>query len=90
MQPAAVTATIEAVRIEPFGSNVSDGGSASEPEQHLRALADKLLFKVVKSGETCTLCRTADVSRPVRREGLGRQEAEELFAIWKLRGPQGG
>jgi hypothetical protein len=39
----AVTATIKAVQTVPSGSKVS-GAVASEREQHLRALADKLLF----------------------------------------------
>jgi hypothetical protein len=56
----------------------------------LRALADKLLFTVEKRGDDFVLSRTADVSRPVRREGLSLDHAEELLATWKLRGLQGG
>jgi hypothetical protein len=56
----------------------------------LRALADKLLFTVEKSGARFTLSRTADVSRPVRREGLSLKQAEELLETWKLRGLGGG
>lgn len=62
----------------------------NERERHLRALADKLLFTVEKHGRGFTLSRTADVSRPVRREGLSLDEAEELLTTWKLRGLQGG
>src|SRR5690348_7852105 len=62
----------------------------NERERHLRALADKLLFTVEKSGAHFTLSRTADVSRPVRRERLSLKQAEELLATWKLRGLGGG
>jgi hypothetical protein len=62
----------------------------NEREQHLRALAEKLLFTVEKRGDSFILARTADVSRPVRREGLSLDQAEELLATWKLRGLQGG
>lgn len=56
----------------------------------MRGLADKLLFKVEKTGDQFTLSRTADVSRPVRHERLTLGEAEELLGTWKLRGLQGG
>jgi hypothetical protein len=59
-------------------------------QQHLRVLADKLLFKLEKSGDRFTLSRIADVSRPVRHEGLSLRQAEELLSTWKLRGLQGG
>jgi len=59
-------------------------------EAHLRALADKLLFKVERSGELFTLTRTADVSKPVRHERLTIDQAEELLGNWKLRGLGGG
>jgi hypothetical protein len=59
-------------------------------EAHLRALADKLLFKVERSGERFTLTRTADVSKPVRHERLTIEQAEELLGNWKLRGLGGG
>jgi hypothetical protein len=59
-------------------------------EAHLRALADKLLFKIEKSGDRFTLSRTADVSRPVRHCRLTLQQAEDLLSTWKLRGLQGG
>jgi hypothetical protein len=62
----------------------------TQREQHLRALADQLLFTIDKKGKRFTLSRTADVSRPVKREGLSLDEAEELLATWKLRGLQGG
>jgi len=62
----------------------------NERERHLRDLADKLLFTVEKHGRGFTLSRTTDVSRPVRREGLSLDEAEELLTTWKLRGLQGG
>ena len=62
----------------------------NEREAHLRALADKLLFKVERSGERFTLTRTADVSKPVRHERLTIEQAEELLGNWKLRGLGGG
>lgn len=40
--------------------------------------------------ERFTLSRTADVLRPVRREGLSLGDAEELLTTWKLRGLEGG
>lgn len=61
-----------------------------EREAHLRALADKLLFKVERSDERFTLTRTADVSKPVRQERLTIDQAEELLGNWKLRGLGGG
>jgi hypothetical protein len=62
----------------------------SERETHLYALADNLLFEVERSGDRFTLVRTADVSKPVRREDLTLEEAEELLGNWKLRGLGGG
>jgi len=61
-----------------------------EREQHLRVLADKLLFVVEKNADGFTLSRTADVSRPVQHQGLNLKQAEELLSTWKLRGLQGG
>jgi hypothetical protein len=62
----------------------------SEREAHLRALADKLEFRVEKVGSRFTLTRTADVSEPVRHEALTMEQAEELLDTWKLRGLHGG
>ncbi len=62
----------------------------SEREAHLRALADKLEFRINKTGDRFTLTRTADVGRPVRHEGLAIEEAEQLLETWKLRGLGGG
>jgi hypothetical protein len=59
-------------------------------EAHLCALADKLLFRVEKSGDRFTLSRTADVSRPVCHARLSLEQAEELLSTRKLRGLQGG
>jgi hypothetical protein len=63
---------------------------AQPREAHLRALADKLLFQVEKTGGRFTLSRTADVSQPVRHAQLTLEQAEDLLATWKLRGLQGG
>jgi hypothetical protein len=56
----------------------------------LRALIDKLLFRVEKSGDRFTLSRTVVVSRQVRHERLTLDEVEELLGTWKLRGLQSG
>lgn len=64
--------------------------TTNERERHLRALADKLLFTLEKRGDGFILSRTADVSRPVRREGLSLDQAEDLLTTWKLRGLGGG
>jgi hypothetical protein len=71
-------------------SRSANPSPTNEREEHLRALADKLLFTVEKTGSRFTLLRTADVSRPVRCEGLSLKQAEELLATWKLRGLGGG
>lgn len=63
---------------------------ADQRETDLRELAEKLLFRVDKAGGHFTLVRTADVSRPVRHEGLTMSQAEEVLRTWKLRGLGGG
>jgi len=62
----------------------------ADREMELRALAERLQFKVEKSGGRYTLTRTADVSRPAREKNLTLTEAEKLLETWKLRGLQGG
>jgi hypothetical protein len=59
-------------------------------EGHLRELASKLLFSMENEGGRFRLYRDADVSRPVRHEGLTLDEVEEILDTWKLRGPHGG
>ena len=59
-------------------------------EQHLRELAESLLFAVDTGGDRFTLTRTADVAKPVRHENLTLEQAEEVLNVWKLRGPHGG
>jgi hypothetical protein len=76
--------------VETLPSRSPQPSDTSEREQHLRALADKLLFTVEKSGAHFTLSRTIDVPDPVRGEGLTLEQAEELLTTWKLRGLQGG
>jgi hypothetical protein len=85
---SAVTATFKAITTVAFRTLRTT--ETSKREQHLRALADKLLFTVEKRGNGFTLSRTADVGRPVRREGLSLDQAEDLLATWKLRGLGGG
>jgi hypothetical protein len=85
--PPAVTGIAEREKVS---SRSQKGSGRRDREQHLRVLADKLLFKVEKSGAGFTLSRSIDVSRPVRREGLSLDQAEELLETWKLRGLQGG
>jgi hypothetical protein len=62
----------------------------SDRERRLRALASKLFFTLSKEGPRFRLCREADVSRPVRHEGLTLDEVEETLNTWKLRGFHGG
>jgi hypothetical protein len=76
--------------VETLPSRSPQPSGTSEREQHLRALADKLLFTVEKSGAHFALSRTTDVSRAVRRQGLTLEQAEKLLTTWKLRGLQGG
>jgi len=64
--------------------------SESDRERHMRDLAGKLLFEVEKRGSRFTLSRNVDVSKPIRRENLTLDEAEELLNTWKLRGFHGG
>ena len=59
-------------------------------EDEMRVLADKLEFKVDKTGSGFTLTRTTDLSRPERAENLTLSQAEELLETWKLRGLGGG
>ena len=73
-----VAATVKAVQAMSPGPKASDAATSGR-EQYLRALADKLLFKVEKSGDRFTLLRTVDVSRPVRHERLTPNEAEALL-----------
>jgi hypothetical protein len=62
----------------------------AEREADLRALAARLQFSVERTGDRFRLTRTAGVSRPVCEDGLTLEEAEDLLATWKLRGPHGG
>jgi hypothetical protein len=62
----------------------------SERVQHLRHLAGQLLFQVEEDGGRYNLTRTAEVSKPVRHEGLTVEQAEEILNTWKLRGDHGG
>jgi hypothetical protein len=64
--------------------------SQSEREEHVRHLAAMLLFDVEKRGDRFTLVRNKDVSRPVWRENLTMEEAEQVLNRWKLRGFHGG
>ena len=59
-------------------------------EERLHQLASKLFFTVQREGPRFSLYREADVSRPVRHEGLPLDQAEEILNRWKLRGPHGG
>jgi hypothetical protein len=62
----------------------------SDREKRLRELASKLLFTLRREGWRFRLCREADVSQPVRHEGLTLDEVEEILNTWKLRGFHGG
>lgn len=71
-------------------ATMSDQKDIPAREDRLRELAERLMFKVTKSGELFTLVRTADVSEPVIESDLTLHESEELLETWKLRGPHGG
>jgi len=62
----------------------------SERENKLQSLAERLQFTIVKTQDHYTLTRTADVPRPVCKEGLTLEQAEDVLETWKLRGPHGG
>jgi hypothetical protein len=53
-------------------------------------LASKLFFTLTKEGSRFGLYREADVSQPVRQDGLTLDEVEEILNTWKLRGFHGG
>jgi hypothetical protein len=59
-------------------------------ETTLRELASKLSFTLENQGSHFALFRNADVSRPVRHDGLTLDDVENILATWKLRGPHGG
>ncbi len=69
-----------------MNSRSNDTQKQSERVAHLRALADRLEFTVEKTGDRFTLTRKANVSPPVREEGLTLTQAEDLLGTWKLRG----
>ena len=70
--------------MEPMQQNETDR------EARLRELASKLFFSMENEGGRFRLYRDADVSRPVRHEGLTLDEVEEILDTWKLRGFHGG
>ena len=59
-------------------------------EQDIRALAEKLLFRLERHGARYTLTRNLDVGEPVRHENVSLEEAQEILNLWKLRGFHGG
>ena len=59
-------------------------------EARLRELASRLFFTLEQQGSGYELYREADVSRPVRHDGLTLDEVERILNTWKLRGPHGG
>jgi hypothetical protein len=59
-------------------------------EARLRELASKLFFSLENRGSRFVLYREADISRPVRHEGLTLDEVENILNAWKLRGLHGG
>lgn len=63
---------------------------AANREEKMRKLAVQLFFDVEQHGSRFTLYRDVDVSKPVRREDLTLEEAEDLLDTWKLRGFHGG
>jgi hypothetical protein len=59
-------------------------------EERLQELAKMLLFRLDGEGQSYTLTRDVDVSKPVRHENLTLDEVEEILSTWKLRGFHGG
>jgi hypothetical protein len=59
-------------------------------EQDIRALAEKLLFRLERHGARYTLTRKLDVGEPVRHDNVTLEEAREILNLWKLRGFHGG
>jgi hypothetical protein len=84
MAPLTVLSLKVPTWMEPMHQNEPDR------EALLRELASQLLFSMENQGGRFRLYRDADVSRPVRHEGLTLDEVEEILNTWKLRGPHGG
>jgi hypothetical protein len=59
-------------------------------ERKAKRLADQMFFKLKRHGDRYSLCRTAGLSGPARRENLTLDEVEEELEKWKLRGYHGG
>jgi hypothetical protein len=76
--------------VSPTESEKNMQEADSDREARLRELASRLLFTLTKEGSRFFLYREADVSRPVRLDGLTLDEVEEALNTWKLRGPHGG
>jgi hypothetical protein len=64
--------------------------SDTEREAQLRALAERLEFRMDGSGGRYTLTRTVDLSRVEREENLTLDQVQDLLDVWKLRGLGGG
>jgi len=64
--------------------------SESEREAHLRDLAERMQFRMEKSGDRFTLTRTLDLPEPERETNLTLDGVQELLDTWKLRGLSGG
>jgi hypothetical protein len=63
--------------------------TARAREAHLGELAERLEFTMEKAGG-CFATRSADLSRPERRENLTLDQVEHLLDTWQLRGLGGG
>ena len=59
-------------------------------DRDLYELADSLQFTLSPDGDRFSLCRTADVSKPVAYQNLTADEVKKILETWKLRGLQGG
>jgi hypothetical protein len=64
--------------------------SDTEREAQLRALAERLEFRMDGSDGRYRLTRTVDLSRTEREVNLTLDEVEKLLETWKLRGLGGG
>jgi hypothetical protein len=62
----------------------------ADREARLREVASKLFFTLRNQGLRFSLYRDVDVPEPIRHDGLGLDEVEDILNIRKLRGPHGG
>jgi len=59
-------------------------------ERKVKHLAKQMFFRLTREGDRYSLCRTAGLSGPARRDDLTLDQVEEELEKWKLRGYHGG